>query len=579
MSEAVFGVDFQHDLSTSSLQIFSGSLVDPYANHVASIMCKDLKPGPQGQRLVSSALSNLPNFTTPDEKLSFGWGDGGIVRNYEHFAILAALVESFHSSWAAEICHEWAKSIAGPNDILPHLSQWVALLRSYNGMYASTDLGVTIEDFIRLDPYSLTWGGTNNKRIPIKTTEIVAALQALSAVVKGTEQELTLTGSAILGWFAAIAEFLYDLNVEIFSSEGESLSPTKAGVSTQIRIIYRDIIGIEIVSNAQSQHLTHTLSNLTITTQQYAQSRHETPFGGRVIWSSILPKIFGESYHLLQTSRSKPFTAMLGNGARMFAGLALGESPDNEDLISAQNKSTPSSYGAGLLATLCNWLPELRRHQARMERALKLEYPAAAAAYVESLTTLREACHCGICFSKLGDENEGQGPSTGYCLVVMTESVLALGLTLSRITVAAQIYPTRAGIQQLYAAQVARRLEARGQRWQAHFRIVYGNEWNGGAARRLQTVCGLFSGSSPMVDLPENLVALAHEGVVAYFLKLQTANARAEEEAVIRVCSGHVNVGGRMFGRACLGVVEGTGVDDLWEGVEIGHLGGALYCK
>ena len=585
-TDSTFGLDSQQPLSCKLLVQYSGAVVDPYTDYVASIMCKDLHPGPQGQRLVNSALSNLPNFLTPDEKLSFGWGFESIIRNqevhnggYEHLAMMSALAESFHSSWAAEICHEWAMSIAGPNDSLPHLSQWVAILQSCNGALVAIDLGVTVEDYIRLDPYSLTFGGIKSQHIPISAKEIVAALHALSAVVKGVEKELTLTGSAVLGWFAAVAEVLYDLDVAVFSTQGDSLSSTKSGKDPQLRIIYRERVGIEITSNIKSQDLAHPMSNLGISSQQYAKAKHETPFGGRVLWQSLLPRVFGESFGRLEHSENKAFSGMLGAGARMFEGLALGESAE-EDLISPQNKANPSSYGAGLIETLSNWLPELRRYQSRMERALKLDYHNAAAAYVENITKLREACHCGICFSKPGDENEGHGPDHGYCLVTMTEVVLAMGLALSRITVAAQMSPARAGIQKLYAAQVTRRLEARGQKWQTHFRIVYGNEWNGSAPRRLQTICALFSGSLPTRDLPENLVALAHEGIVAYFLKLQKASTpKKDEEAIIRVSSGHINVRQKLFKRACLGVVKDTEVEDLWEAVEVEHLDLPLYCK
>lgn len=286
-----------------------------------------------------------------------------------------------------------------------------------------------------------------------------------------------------------------------------------------------------------------------------------------------LPKICHQRMELLLTLIDS------SSAARMFEGLALGESAEAEDLVSAQNKSNPASYGAGFVQTLTAWLPELRRFQGRMERALKLDYNAASDAFVENLTKLREACHCGICFSKPGDENEGQGPTHGYCLVVITEAIIAMCLALSRITVAAQIFPSRAGIQQLYAAQAEKRLEARGRRWQDHFRIIYGSEWNGSATRRLQTAAALFSGSMPTSNLPENLLALAHEGIVAYILKLEKSSPKKEEEAIIRVSSGHINVRQKIFKRACMGPVENSEAGDLWEAVDVEHLAMPLYCK
>lgn len=330
-----------------------------------------------------------------------------------------------------------------------------------------------IRDFIRLDPYSLTYGATSGKPIPVRPKQIVAALHALAEVVKGNEKELVLTGSVILGWFAAVAEVLYDLNVAIFSSDGQALSGTKSGADPQVRIIFREKLGIEILSGSKPHGLKHRMADLGIATQQYAKSVHATPLGGRVTWQSLLPRVFGESFAHLDHEESRSFGGMVGAAARMFQGLALGESNET-DLVSAQNKSNPSSYGEGLISTLTAWLPELRRFQGRMERALKLDYHASADAFVENLGKIRAACHCGICYSKAGDENEGQGPKNGYCLAVLVETIISLALALSRVTVSSGIFPSRAGMQMLYAEQVQRRLDARGKGWQDHFALIYG---------------------------------------------------------------------------------------------------------
>jgi len=96
---STFGANIQHNVSTERLSQLSGSFIDAYTNYVASVMFKDLVAGPQGQRKVNDALSNLPLFFTPDEKLTFGWGPDLLIRNnevhqVEHLAILVALAES-----------------------------------------------------------------------------------------------------------------------------------------------------------------------------------------------------------------------------------------------------------------------------------------------------------------------------------------------------------------------------------------------------------------------------------------------------------------------------------------------------
>ena len=53
------------------------------------------------------------------------------------------------------------------------------------------------------------------------------------------------------------------------------------------------------------------------------------------------------------------------------------------DIISVQNRSNSASWGKGLIQTLSDWFPELRRLQGRMERAQKLSYEEAEALGVE----------------------------------------------------------------------------------------------------------------------------------------------------------------------------------------------------
>ena len=236
---------------------------------------------------------------------------------------------------------------------------------------------------------------------------------------------------------------------------------------------------------------------------------------------------------------------MLGAAARTFQGLALGEGDRGHYsyLLSAQNRSNVSSYGLGLVQTFCNWLPELRRFQGKMERQLKLDQEAASAAYVDAIVHLRKVCHCDIC-KPLPAEEENPAPSTeplkrvdtievdvpdaagGYCLTTLTETIIALGLLLSRITVSAALYPSRAGIQALYHSQAAKRLQARGVHWSEHFALVYGNEWNAPDARRLSNTIQIFSGSRPKKYLPENLVAISHEGICAYFVALEKVGGK-----------------------------------------------------
>lgn len=62
-------------------------------------------------------------------------------------------------------------------------------------------------------------------------------------------------------------------------------------------------------------------------------------------------------------------------------------------------------------------------------------------------------------------------------------------------------------------------------------------------------------------------------------MKLEKASPKEEELAIIRVSSGQINVRQKLFKRACLGPVLETGMDDLWEEIELGHLDVPMFFK
>ncbi|KIV89963.1 hypothetical protein PV10_07316 [Exophiala mesophila] len=574
-------------IGKSSLLRLSGAQVDPYTRYVAYLIFRKLNLSVKGQRHMNNAFANLPIFTTDDQKLTFGWGFNHAVQDkvihaesYDHLAVATAIGESFHEVYGTKILHELAASMAGPEDTTPHYAQWKSTLHSCNGILATTDFGQLVEDYLRLDPFSIR--AVKNLESIVSPKAVAQALQALMQVSGGHEKTVTFTGSGIISWFGALAEWHCDLRVEVYGKDATLVHATHKGQKPQVTLVFVEKPGIEV--SFQPWYDTHVnLAGLNISENTYSSQVYITPFSGRVAWQSLLPRVFGKSFHYLDHDESKAFGGMIGGAAKLFEGLALGKGHEEHALVSTKNQSNTASYGAGLIQTITNWLPELRRFQGRMERALKLTHEDAAIAYTEYLSKLRRTCHCGICTAKdeVEKEKEGLPPSHGYCLAVIVETIISLGLVLSRMTVSPSIVPSRAGIQGFYNGQVQKRMEARGLHWTEHFKLVYGNEWNAPDARRLQKAVQIFAGSSPEKDLPSNVVALSHEGICAYFVTIGKPwdSTTQDQVKLIRIVSGGINVREKVFDRAALGPVETQDPDDFWEEVPIEHLPQSLFCK
>ncbi|KAJ9607805.1 hypothetical protein H2200_007884 [Cladophialophora chaetospira] len=580
------------EIPTATLRKISASRVDPYTRYVAYRLFKDLNIPVQGGRNINSALSNLPvHLTVADDRLSFGWGLSNVIRNqavhegsYEHLAVMIALGESFHEPYSARVLMDMANAAAGPDDVTPHFSQWKAALHGCNGIFAAAEFGMLAEEYLRLDPLPVVVPA-NVPREKIFPPRLIAnGLRALMAVTRGDQKQVTFTGSGVISWFGAISEWLCDLRIGVYDSSGKELRLTHPGQETQVNLVFVKEASVR-TSFEVRQSNGFGVEELSLVDKSYSPVLHTFRFGGRVAWQSLLPRVFGKSFHFLDHDLSKLLGTMIGSAARMFEGLAHGKGHEEHgELVSIQNQSNTASYGAGLLETLSNWLPELRRFQGRMERSLKLEYGDAAESYVESLSKIRKACHCGICSDKdeVDKDKEGHPPDHGYCLAVLVETIISLGLALSRMVITPRLFPNRAGIYSFYESQVSRRMEARGLHWTVHFKLVYGNVWNACDAVRLATSVHIFAGSRPEKDLPENLVALSHEGCCAYFMDLEkTLKSTGDWSQVrlVRVVPGGINVNEKVFDRAAMGPVEDVDPDDQWEEVSYEHLPEPLFLK
>jgi hypothetical protein len=98
-----------------------------------------------------------------------------------------------------------------------HLYQWRNLVYLTNGACATTTFAVTVEDSIRLNPYRTTSSSIGSPKL------VAQALQGLAEVSCSRKRQVTIVGGDIAGWFAAVAEWLLDLQVVVCSNSGKEL--------------------------------------------------------------------------------------------------------------------------------------------------------------------------------------------------------------------------------------------------------------------------------------------------------------------------------------------------------------------
>jgi hypothetical protein len=239
---------------------------------------------------------------------------------------------------------------------------------------------------------------------------------------------------------------------------------------------------------------------------------------------------------------------------------------------------------------LIRFTAELRHLSGRMERCLKQDNDAASETCETSITRLEPLCSCYVCSPTIGPETRPENvPKEGFCLPTLMETVVMLGLALSRVALIPNLYMSRAGLISMYNSQVRKRLELKKadidrHGWQRHI-LLFGEDWNSTFPKRICNALAMFAGSWPgsMDQIPENLIGMSHEGIAVYSMMLEKRNKsgrRSKDDQVLRVVTGNVCWKQRVLRKVCLGKPvyrEGVHTDEQWENIECEHLSEPLY--
>lgn len=585
INELVEDVNNELRINNKLLSQCEGTGIDFYTINFLRMSMRDIRIGLQGQRLYNHCLTNLPLHRSADPKLQFAWGEQHILKNmgvqlfeYEHLLLASALGEYLSESYAAAVLSELAARYEDEDRPKPRLASLKDFVRVANGILATSEFPIVVDDRIRLNPYRLPPDGLPFAKQPQETLAVDRIAEALCSLngKSGNRTELVLAGGDVLGWFSAYADLCLGLDVTLVNEEGNELHRANAGDGW--RLILR-FIRFETAPDSSQLCLRDSSPSPTTSIRTVIHS-------GRILPFAIFNKTFGNAFHRLSHDEAKAFANALGGVARSFEVLAS-EEDVSQDFISPDNRSNPASWGIGLIETWTNWFPELRNLQGRMERALKLDRPTASQQCEDSILRLEPLCGCYICSPTVGAQDSPTNlPVDGFCIPTLMETIIMLGLALSRVALTPNLYPSRAGVLAMYKSQVRKRLDLKkteisDRSFQRHV-ILFGEDWNSTFPKRILNALALFSGSWPAEMIqPENLIGMSHEGICAYSMMLErgTQRGRHPDDQVIRVVTGTVNWRQRTVNRVCIGPVAGGSIADGWEKLRCAHINEDLFLQ
>ena len=473
-----------------ALSRYSAANIDIYTLQIGRLICSQFELSIDGRRKVSEALSKLKYLGSFGNAIWFGFGIRHVVRTLQMteqgfmcLALCASLLECYHENIASEILNELTKTLKAPPELTPSINQWKALLHACNGTFATTSLGERVSYFTQLRYHGLGMNGRTQTRVDdyASPKSIAEVLQGIGAITRGQMKSMTVVGSNDACIIAAFSEWLFGLRISINNgADSRELFTNCPGQSVQLLII----LGLNATTTEQQTE--------TSALQLYGKTYHlmgfspllqlRSEFGasfnrGRVPWNTLLTTVFGGDFECVYKDETLTLAKAIGAAARLFRAIVSAEPGVPMPIIRAWETYTSSSSGRGYIASIIEWLPELAPLRRRMESACQISFEEAKVQYENQIAKLRSLCSCFVCApddrlqsgvrqedvvqadmqgeSTAKEETQEHGTARGetherFCQVVIVETIIALGLELSKIVLEQDLLPKRLGLERFY---------------------------------------------------------------------------------------------------------------------------------
>ena len=445
--------------------------VDPYSVVVGQAVAQSFPLARRGRENVHRAVTALRYQNGIAGALWFGFGVRAFVRTLvltsegtSLLALCASLAECFHEDLAAEVMFHVVKAYKAPGELTPSTTQWLMIIRACSGALATSKFPVLAEGFMRLDPGSgrTTMLNRSLQQLPFVRgcplpEDLATVIIAVGKVASGQLESIHVTGCAAVGWIGAIAEWLFDLKVTIFSSP-DDLTPVYSNCprdqDAQIYLTFdRDSSSSTSVSQSRL-HLvrkSYFLPNSTslMVMDQGSVESEKVIFSGRVSWQTCLTDAFGTNFKRL---RQVPlnFGTALGCAARIFKAIIKAEPGVPEKYLEECRGYFDASGGQGFIHNALRWFPELEPVKHAMEMASRLSFEEAKEGYEEKFAAIQRLCNCGVCRDWDNIEEE-----EGFCLVIVMETIIVLCQITAGLTVVEHLHPMRSGLEAFYKRQLS----------------------------------------------------------------------------------------------------------------------------
>ncbi len=442
--------------SLSVLARLSKAGIDVNTVCMGRALCRRITLGIEGEKRVLAIWSRLSSIPSFEKIIWFGFGVRPIVQELATTeeglacaAICSALLVSYDSFHAAAVLRELARQQSAPDNFCPSLSQWQALLSTCAGSITDSKFPRLVEGLARLLD---TRNNQNNSdpepkgffrlRKPTHPSALAKALVAIGDIASGQLVGCTFQGGIDCAWIAAVAEFLYDLHVEVRDcNSSETLYRSLADIRGPERPSQ-----VVILCHGESLTGSLTFSKVQLLPDGGAlvpeiQDRDEG-FMRCVEWPNLFADAFGQHFSILSHNKNANiFASLIGCTLSYLLGFRILPSAGN--LRALLGKLAPFPNEQKLAQDALDRLPELKAFIDMDFNRDRAWLWSAEVIFFEECQHLRERCKCTL------HTSEDRFDAQPYCIYVIAITATALFLAIFGVTFHSSILLTHWGLQRL----------------------------------------------------------------------------------------------------------------------------------
>lgn len=233
--------------SVAVLARLSKAGIDPFTLQVGRAICTNFSLHPIAQGRISDAILALKKFGSYGDIIWFGFGVKHVVTDLAEteegltlVAVCAALSTTYDSLYGARVLRELCGLCKAPQSFSPAIRQWKLLVELRAGILTSGHFALVLDGFRRLVSGGRNAPDLEPNRCPTTYSALAEAILTIAQVTTKRLASATLAGGLDCMWLAAVAEWVFSLDVVIYDSAGVPLYRSRSldQQPPQVTVVY-----------------------------------------------------------------------------------------------------------------------------------------------------------------------------------------------------------------------------------------------------------------------------------------------------------------------------------------------------